>query len=230
MSSIFLDEAEPEYKSPEPIKMSWITDFTLICNDRDVLVVRECLTRVSKPLAAALEDMTTDSLEIPYNSEAIIEVMKAIHNFPDMSAPEITVKVRKFNLESAITEFCFKYEIEPLLTNLKKQCVEKISHGASAQWIKFFHSFRDNDGKEIFKDQTNAMRLLAVNNANMSVGGYFYREKDNDPKDVVADYRFIILGLLLRLRKTEAHARILPENRQLVTLQEILAFDPKKSS
>lgn len=225
---IFPDESKLESKRLEPIRMSWITNFKFICPDRDVLVVRECLMKASKPLAM-LEDMTIYSLELPYNSEVVIEVMKAIHNFPDMSTPEITVKVGKFNLESAIMEFCLKYEIEPLLTNLKKQCVEKISHGASAQWIKFFHSFKNNDGKEIFKDQTNAMRLLAVNNAGMSVGGYFYRQKDNDPKDVVADYRFIILGLLLRLRKTEAHARISPENRQLVTLQEILAFDPKKS-
>lgn len=65
MSDLSLDGKETENSRLSPIKMSWITDFALVCPDRDILVVRECLILASGPLAAALEDKGATSLSIP---------------------------------------------------------------------------------------------------------------------------------------------------------------------
>jgi hypothetical protein len=217
MSSLSLDEAKTEDSRPGPLKISWITDFTLVCPDRDILVVRECLINVSKPLAAALEDKTSNSLTIKWNSPGIIEVMKAIHVFPG-SSPSLDLAIKddhqaRVRIEQDIMEFCFVYDIEPLLTTLKAKSIVRIETvGSDGRWIEFFHRFKNADGTEPFQEQTNAMRLLAINNTKC-INSYFSRKKYSDAEDVIADYEFIINGLIARLEMTEAYAKVIPANR-----------------
>lgn len=220
MSELSLEENKTENSRAEPIKVSWITNFKLVCLDRDILVVRECLTRASKPLAAALEDNTADHLELSWKSPAIIEVMKVLHDFSsDNGIPEISLGTEGIPIELEIMHFCFKYEIEPLLTNLKKKSLELMeTRGSCGSWIKFFHDFKNADGTEVFKDQTIGLRLLAINNVN-AIRAYFNNESINTPKDVIADYRFIISGLVIRLVKLESRSGLSEKMR--ASLQEI---------
>jgi hypothetical protein len=229
MSAISLDETEMKNSRLEPIKMAWITDFTLICQDRDILVVRECLTRVSKPLAAALEDQTTNSLELPWNSKGIVEVMKAIHAFPDGNAiVNLTMNADKFVFEADIFDFCFKYDIEPLFTNIKKQSMD-IKNGFSVRWIKFFHGFKNSDGTDVFKEQINAIKLLMINNCDPIEFYFDSIELDNNMKDIIDDYRFIIKGLVKRLKKTEEYVKLTPGKKIFtVTIEEINKPEIKK--
>lgn len=225
MSSLSLDEAKTEGSRPEPLKISWITDFTIVCPDRDILVVRECLINASKPLAAALEDKTSNSLTIKWNSPGIIEVMRAIHVFSgDLPSLDLVMKNdHRVRIEQDIIEFCFIYDIEPLLTTLKTKSIVTIeTTGSNGRWIEFFHRFKNADGTEPFQEQTNAMRLLAINNTKC-INSYFSRKKYSNTEDVIADYEFIINGLLARLEMTEAYAKIIPANRFRVKTEHIEA-------
>jgi hypothetical protein len=196
MSDLSLDEKKAESSRLEPIKISWITDFTLICPDRDILVVRECLASSSKMLAATLEDKEAISLSIPWKSPGIVEVMKSIHSLHGSRyLPKMMKGYAQIATDFDILEFCFKYDIEPLFSELKAQCVEEINtSGSDSQYIKFFHRFKNQDKTEIFADQTNAIRLLVINNTS-AIHGYFSRRLDNHIDDIIDDYEFIIKGL-----------------------------------
>jgi hypothetical protein len=224
MSSLSLDEAKTEDSRPGPLKISWITDFTLVCPDRDILVVRECLIRISKPLAAALEgDGDSNSLTIKWNSSGIAEVMRAIHVFSgDLPSLDLVMKNdHRVRIEQDIIEFCFIYDIEPLLTTLKTKSIVTIeTTGSNGRWIEFFHRFKNADGTEPFQEQTNAMRLLAINNTKC-INSYFSRKKHYNTEDVIADYEFIINGLIARLETTEEYAKIIPANRFRVKTEHV---------
>ena len=128
---------------PEPLKMAYITDFTIVCPDRDILVVKECLKLSSKLFKSTLEDDSDcNSLPFKWDSPGIARVMEYTHTFPArLAVMELKMTSDVLKVETSIVEFCFQYEIEPLLTTLKDQMMRKIpkepiSHG----WSIFFTS------------------------------------------------------------------------------------------
>ena len=232
MSDLSLDEKKTENSRLNPVKMSWITDFTLVCPDRDILVVRECLVLASGPLAAALEDKSSTSLSIPWKSPGIIEVMKTIHSFGgQLYAYKLIVKPDAvFQTESDMMEFCFRYDIEPLLTELKTQFIEKVCDGGSnAKWIEFFHRFKNPDGTEVFADQTNAMRWLPINNP-VSINGYFNKKTTYHINDLIEDYEFIIRGLIMRLNKANEMVSRYSTDKTTITLEVVCNSLSKNAS
>lgn len=231
MSIVSLDEVKAENSRPEPIKVSWITDFKLICPDRDILVVKECLISSSKVFKVMLENEKSDFLNLNWNSSGVAEVMKAIHVFPGHTF-ELDLEIKradKVEMNKDIVEFCFKYDIEPLLTTIKNSIIETIrTVGSNSRWIEFFHRWKNNDKTEPFEEQTRAMRLLAINNCKC-IRSYFGERSSYHHDDVIEDYQFIIKGLVARLKKTEKYSGIEEENRLKVTFDEVEQIQDSKS-
>lgn len=191
---------------PQPLRASWLSDFVFVCPDRDILVVKECLVRTSKVFAAHLEDETINSLSLKWGFEAIFGVMINIHVFPtiEIAAPMLTMSADRFKTESGMVEFCFIYEIEPLLSGLKQRMNKQIPSGCCGKWINFFHSFKNQDNTEPFREQIDTLiRSMAITGNNV---GLFLTMK-YDPIDMLQDYRDLIkkmndeLGVLNRRRK-----------------------------
>lgn len=191
-----LDESQ-ETVRPEPLKMAWITDFTIVCPDRDILVVKECIMRASKPLAAAIEDDNScNSLSIKWRSTGIKEVMRCIHAFPGYSASiDLVLNAERFTAERNIVEFCFQYDIEPLLSSLKTQMISRITKdGCNVSWLYLFHKFKNPEGKEPFKEQIDSfIRTLAMTGPK-SIEKYL--ALTYHPDDMLTDYRTMIMALM----------------------------------
>jgi hypothetical protein len=192
-----LDESQETVRL-EPLKMAWITDFTIVCPDRDILVVKECIMRASKPLAAAIEDDNScNSLSIKWRSTGIKEVMRCIHAFPGYSTSiDLVLNAERFVAERNIVEFCFQYDIEPLLSSLKTQMISRITKdGCNVSWLYLFHKFKNPEGKEPFKEQIDSfIRTLAMTGPNKSIEKYL--ALTYHPDDMLTDYRTMIMALM----------------------------------
>ena len=185
---------------PEPLKMSWITDFTIVCPDRDILVVKECLKLSSKLFRSILEDDNDcDSLPCKWNSLGIAEAMRYIHTFPTRFAKiELFMDSSVLDEERDMVEFCFQYEIEPLLTTLKDEMMELISDATiSPKWLGIFHGFKNKNKTEPFKPQIDAIVHEIVNNEK---GMEIWLELKYNSEDMIMDYKAIIRGLGKRLQ------------------------------
>ena len=197
-----LDESQETVRL-EPLKMAWITDFTIVCPDRDILVVKECIMRASKPLAAAIEDDNScNSLSIKWRSTGIKEVMRCIHAFPGyLASIDLVLNAERFVAERNIIEFCFQYDIEPLLSSLKTQMIARITKdGCNVSWLYLFHKFKNPEGKEPFKEQIDSfIRTLAMTGPEKSIEKYL--ALTYHPDDMLADYRTMIMALKKRLLK-----------------------------
>jgi hypothetical protein len=153
----------------EPLRAAWLTDFTLSCLDRDILVVKECLTRTSNVFKNMLDSYPDNSIDVKFDSTAVFEVMEYIHTNP---------MARKFNIrfymsrntsvmDQGIVMFCFEYQIEPLLAMIKADIGSRISSDIDLDfksWLKFFHSFKNLDETEPFRDQIDLLLKFIVKN------------------------------------------------------------------
>lgn len=176
---------------PEPLKMAWITDFTIVCPDRDILVVKECLKRSSKLFESILnDDNDCNSLPLKWGWMGVVEVMRCIHTFPSHKVV-IDFNMDHGTADEEMLEFCFQYEIEPTLTSIKTIMSKVISNEnvpLDLEWIEFFHGFKNKDNTEPFKPQIDAI-LCRIANNKKELDSWLELKYNSD--DMIADYKSI---------------------------------------
>lgn len=148
----------------QPLKMAWITDFTLKCSDRNILVVKECLVRVSTVFKSMFETNQQCSIvELNCSSEGIHRIMKIIHVFPYTGElPNMPFKFE--DCETDMLNFCFEYKIGSIFSHLRGELNKALSHDNSIKWLPFLRSFKNQDGNEIFEQEIHDIRHLIINN------------------------------------------------------------------
>jgi hypothetical protein len=181
----------------EPVEMAWLTDVTLSCLDRDVLVVKRCLSNRSVALGKLLED--SNVLDLDYNSDAIIIVMRAIHS--DRPGQSMT----KFGFDhssidqtrdQAIIRFCFQYQIESVLSDLRASicvAIKNKSLPSFLSWLKFFHGIKNHGESEPFANEINLLLDSIVENNR--VEEYLKSITDYSQKEVISDQTYIMRKL-----------------------------------
>jgi hypothetical protein len=199
----------------EPLRAAWLTDFTLCCLDRDILVVKECLTRTSEVFKNILDSHSDNSIDVAFDSFAVFEVMKHIHIGPLEALPKISFYMSKGGIsvmEQGIVRFCFQYQIEQLLTEIKAEIKNQISGVGSIvspcvdfkSWLKFFHSFKNPDKTEPFKDEIDLLlEFIVKHNFTEEYNMWASLNSKDDKNDVMRDYS-VVISLLCTKLKTES--------------------------
>jgi hypothetical protein len=189
----------------EPVEIAWLTDVTLSCLDKDVLVVKRCLSNRSVPLRELLED--SNVLDLAYNSSVVIWVMRVLHrDGPGKQLtrfPAISFYQDEVMTDQAIFRFCFQYQIEYLLSDLRTSicaAIKNKSLPSPLSWLKFFHGIKHHDGSEPFADEIKLLLDLVAENENDLLEQYL-KSTDYYQKDVISDQISIIRGLCSRIKK-----------------------------
>lgn len=187
----------------EPIRMAWITDFTLKCLDRDILIVKECLMNVSSVFKSEIEDgKIQDSLKLDWGSQGIHRVMQIIHVFPYTSdMPNVSFKFE--DDEKDMLSFCFKYKIKSIFSHLRKELNKALVHAMSIKWLPFLHEFVDQDGTKLFNQEINIIRELIINDNKIDL----YMSMIN-PKSDISDSDIYVIMKMLKQRLMVAEYRL----------------------
>lgn len=193
-----LAEDEKEYvhiEKRDPYEVTWNPDFILSCPDRNILVSKKCLMFSSKVFKAAFEDdKESKSIDLDWRSNGIIRVMEIIHILPKNKPYTIDISMDLY--EQDMFSFCFRYEIEPVFSMMRKRIGELIpTTENSMKWLWFFHQFQNADKTKIFEKEIDAIRSYIADSKKVEdyialysdpiMSNFTYSERQEDDRAIM---------------------------------------------